>query len=75
MEYTPTSSVTAVPHLEAGRAMAYGLPSIKIDGNDVEVGYSTARTALELAANGGGPSLIESETYWAEFPPGGAGGV
>ena len=63
MEYTPISSVTAVPHPAADRAAAYGLPSINIDGNDVEVVYRTARTALDLARNGGGPSLIECKTY------------
>ena len=63
MEYTPISSVTAVPHPAADRASAYGLPSINIDGNDVEVVYHTARAALDLARSGGGPSLIECKTY------------
>jgi TPP-dependent pyruvate/acetoin dehydrogenase alpha subunit len=63
MEYTPISSVTAVPHPAADRASAYGLPSINIDGNDVDVVYRTACKALELARNGGGPSLIECKTY------------
>jgi TPP-dependent pyruvate/acetoin dehydrogenase alpha subunit len=63
MEYTPISSVTAVPHPAADRASAYGLPSINIDGNDVDVVYHTARAALDLARSGGGPSLIECKTY------------
>ena len=63
MEYTPISSVTAVPHPAADRASAYGLPSINIDGNDVEVVYHTARAVLDLARSGGGPSLIECKTY------------
>ena len=63
MEYTPISSVTAVPHPAADRAAAYGLPSINIDGNDVDVVYNTARKALALARGGGGPSLIECKTY------------
>jgi pyruvate dehydrogenase E1 component alpha subunit len=63
MEYTPISSVTAVPHPAADRAAAYGLPSINIDGNDVDVVYHTARAALERARSGGGPSLIECKTY------------
>ncbi len=63
MEYTPISSVTAVPHPAADRAAAYGLPSINIDGNDVDVVYQTARAALQLARGGGGPSLIECKTY------------
>jgi pyruvate dehydrogenase E1 component alpha subunit len=63
MEYTPINSVTAVPHPAADRAAAYGLPSINIDGNDVEVVYHTARAALDRARGGGGPSLIECKTY------------
>ena len=63
MEYTPINSVTAVPHPAADRASAYGLPSINIDGNDVDVVYDTARAALERARSGGGPSLIECKTY------------
>ena len=34
-----------------------------IDGNDVDVVYETAQRALEQARRGGGPSLIEAETY------------
>lgn len=63
MEYTPIGSVTAVPHPAADRAAAYGLPSILIDGNDVEVVRETATRTLELARSGGGPSLIEAVTY------------
>ena len=63
MEYTPINSVTAVPHPAADRAGAYGLPSINIDGNDVDVVYDTARATLERARSGGGPSLIECKTY------------
>ena len=34
-----------------------------IDGNDVDVVYETAGTALDKARKGGGPSLIEAKTY------------
>jgi TPP-dependent pyruvate/acetoin dehydrogenase alpha subunit len=63
MEYTPIGSVTAVEHPAADRASAYGLESILIDGNDVDVVYRTAVTAIERARAGEGPSLIEAETY------------
>jgi pyruvate dehydrogenase E1 component alpha subunit len=63
MEYTPIGAVTAVEHPAADRAAAYGLPSIVVDGNDVEAVHETARTAIELARGGGGPSLIEAVTY------------
>src|SRR5512136_3389864 len=63
MEYTPISEVTAVEHPAAGRANAYGLESIIIDGNDADVVYRTAAAAYEKARTGGGPSLIECLTY------------
>ncbi len=63
MEYTPIGDVTAVENPAADRASAYGLEPILIDGNDVDVVYATANTALERARNGEGPSLIEALTY------------
>ena len=63
MEYTAIETVTAVAHPAADRASAYGLESILIDGNDADVVYETAVTAIERARAGDGPSLIEAETY------------
>jgi pyruvate dehydrogenase E1 component alpha subunit len=63
MEYTPIRDVTAVEHPAADRAAAYGLPSILVDGNDVEAVHRIARTAIDLARSGDGPSLIEAVTY------------
>jgi pyruvate dehydrogenase E1 component alpha subunit len=63
MEYTSIHDVTAVEHPAADRASAYGLEPVLIDGNDVDVVYRTALRALDLARKGGGPSLIEAETY------------
>jgi TPP-dependent pyruvate/acetoin dehydrogenase alpha subunit len=63
MEYTAIGQVTAVEHPAADRASAYGLESVLIDGNDVDVVYATARRALDVARRGGGPSLIEAKTY------------
>lgn len=63
MEYTSIHEVTAVEHPAADRASAYGLEPILIDGNDVDVVYETAVRALDVARRGGGPSLIEAETY------------
>jgi TPP-dependent pyruvate/acetoin dehydrogenase alpha subunit len=63
MEYTPIRAVTAVEHPAADRASAYGLESIVVDGNDVEAMYRVARTAIDAARAGGGPSLIEALTY------------
>ena len=63
MEYTPIDEVTAVKNPAADRAGAYGLDSIVIDGNDVDVVYEAACAALEKARRGDGPSLIEAHTY------------
>jgi pyruvate dehydrogenase E1 component alpha subunit len=63
MEYTNIHDVTAVEHPAADRATSYGLEPVLIDGNDVDVVYRTAQRALDLARKGGGPSLIEAETY------------
>jgi pyruvate dehydrogenase E1 component alpha subunit len=63
MEYTHIHEVTAVEHPAADRASAYGLEPILIDGNDADVVYATAQRALDQARRGGGPSLIEAETY------------
>jgi pyruvate dehydrogenase E1 component alpha subunit len=63
MEYTAIREVTAVEHPAADRAAAYGLPSIVVDGNDVEAVHRVARTAIDLARSGGGPSLVEAVTY------------
>jgi acetoin:2,6-dichlorophenolindophenol oxidoreductase subunit alpha len=63
MEYTPIGDVTAVKDPAAGRAGAYGLESIVIDGQDADVVYRTAKAAYDKARSGGGPSLIECLTY------------
>jgi pyruvate dehydrogenase E1 component alpha subunit len=63
MEYTPIDVVTAVEHPAAGRASAYGLDEILIDGNDPDAVYLTAVDAVGKARSGGGPTLVEAVTY------------
>ena len=63
MEYTPIDLVAAVSHPAAGRAPAYGLDEIVIDGNDADVVYLTAQEAIAKARRGDGPSLVEAVTY------------
>jgi pyruvate dehydrogenase E1 component alpha subunit len=63
MEYTPISAVTAVARPAADRAAAYGLEHILIDGNDADEVYLTAAEFLGRARSGGGPALIEAQTY------------
>jgi pyruvate dehydrogenase E1 component alpha subunit len=45
------------------RAAAYGIPGETIDGNDVECVYRAMSRAGERARAGGGPTLLELETY------------
>ena len=47
----------------ADKAIAYGMPGIVVDGNDVLAVNEVAREAVELARGGGGPTLIEAMTY------------
>ena len=63
MEYTAIGEVTAVENPAADRASAYDLEPILVDGNDADLMYQTAMAALDKARKGGGPSLIEAQTY------------
>lgn len=47
----------------AQRAIAYGMPGIKVDGNDVLAMYVATKEAVERARKGEGPTLIEGLTY------------
>jgi pyruvate dehydrogenase E1 component alpha subunit len=47
----------------AQKALAYDMPGIQVDGNDVLAVYSAAKEAVDRARSGGGPSLIENVTY------------
>jgi pyruvate dehydrogenase E1 component alpha subunit len=45
------------------RAVAFGMKSIKVDGQDVEAVYKAARRALEHARSGKGPVFLAVNTY------------
>src|SRR5881409_1341641 len=47
----------------AQKALAYGLPGIQVDGNDVLAVYTAASTSLDRAREGNGPTLVECVTY------------
>jgi pyruvate dehydrogenase E1 component alpha subunit len=47
----------------AQKALAYGLPGLQVDGNDVLAVYAACREAVERARGGDGPTLIECVTY------------
>jgi pyruvate dehydrogenase E1 component alpha subunit len=47
----------------AQKGLAYNLPSVQVDGNDVLAVYKTVSKALDDARNGKGPTVIEVVTY------------
>jgi pyruvate dehydrogenase E1 component alpha subunit len=47
----------------AQKAVAYGMPGIQVDGNDVLAVYVATKEAAERARNGDGPTLVECVTY------------
>ncbi len=47
----------------AQKALAYNMPGIQVDGNDILAVYAAAREAVDRARSGGGPTLIECVTY------------
>lgn len=47
----------------ARRAESYGLPGIEVDGQDVLAVHRVAKTAIDRARAGEGPTLIECKTY------------
>ena len=49
----------------AQRGPGYGIPGVRVDGNDFLAVYAVTRWAAERARSGGGPTLIEHVTYRA----------
>lgn len=50
----------------ASRAIGYGMPGLRVDGNDFLAVYAATQWAAERARAGHGPSLIETYTYRGE---------
>jgi 2-oxoisovalerate dehydrogenase E1 component alpha subunit len=61
----PVAKQTAAPSL-AHKGIGYGIPGLLVDGNDPAAVYAAVRQAVESAADGGGPTLIEALTYRIE---------
>ena len=59
---TPAKATMLVKNV-SDRAVAYGIPGLSIDGNDVLKVYEVAQEAIERARRGQGPTLIECKTY------------
>lgn len=58
---TPVSKQVPLRNL-ADRALAYGIPSMVVDGNDVVAVLQTVRQAVAMARDGRGPVLVEAKT-------------
>ncbi len=59
---TPRSKATKAVTL-AQKAVAFGIPGIQVDGNDVLAMYVATKAAVDYARAGKGPVLIEAVTY------------
>ncbi|MBN2580643.1 MAG: hypothetical protein JXB10_16780 [Pirellulales bacterium] len=59
---TPLTMTTRNTHI-ASKAAAYGIPGVRVDGNDVLAVWQAAEKAIGRARAGEGPTLIESLTY------------
>ncbi|MBO0865887.1 MAG: pyruvate dehydrogenase (acetyl-transferring) E1 component subunit alpha [Mycobacterium sp.] len=58
----PVGKQTAGPSI-AHKAIGYGMPGIRVDGNDVLACYAVMSEAAARARAGDGPTLIEAVTY------------
>ncbi|MBA3350570.1 MAG: thiamine pyrophosphate-dependent dehydrogenase E1 component subunit alpha [Actinobacteria bacterium] len=59
---TPFRKQTATETI-AEKAVAYGMPGVRVDGFDPLACYAATHKALERGRNGGGPTLIEAFCY------------
>jgi 2-oxoisovalerate dehydrogenase E1 component alpha subunit len=50
----------------AARGLGYGIPALRVDGNDFLAVFAVTSWAAERARRGGGPTVIEHFTYRAE---------
>jgi len=58
----PLSQQTASPSI-AVKARGYGLPGVRVDGNDLLAVVKATRNAVERARSGKGPTFLELVTY------------
>ncbi len=61
-EFSRIDETTAVIRL-ADRAAAYGMPSARVDGNNVLEVFEAVKQAVDRAVKGDGPTLLECVTY------------
>ncbi len=58
----PLAAQTASSSI-AIKSVAYGMPGIRVDGNDLLAVIAAQREAVDRARAGGGPTLVESVTF------------
>ncbi|GFG65011.1 acetoin:2,6-dichlorophenolindophenol oxidoreductase subunit alpha [Mycobacterium kubicae] len=61
-EMTPTADTMKLEHV-ADRAAGYGMPGVRVDGNDPLAVKAALDEALDRARSGGGPTLLECVTF------------
>jgi pyruvate dehydrogenase E1 component alpha subunit len=59
---TPTRDTMKIEHV-AERAAGYGMPGVRVDGNDPLAVADALAEAIGKARNGDGPTFIECETF------------
>jgi pyruvate dehydrogenase E1 component alpha subunit len=59
---TPRASQTHSTTI-AQKALAYGMPGVQVDGNDILAVYAATREAVARGRAGEGPTFIEAVTY------------
>jgi 2-oxoisovalerate dehydrogenase E1 component alpha subunit len=61
----PLSNQSKAPTM-AHKGVGYGMPGVRVDGNDALAVHAAMTAAVERASSGGGPTLIEAMTYRME---------
>jgi len=61
-EHTAFAKGTSVEQI-ATRAVSYGIPGVRVDGNSPVAVYAAAKDAIERARAGAGPTLLEAVTF------------
>ncbi|MEJ7741860.1 MAG: pyruvate dehydrogenase (acetyl-transferring) E1 component subunit alpha [Nocardioidaceae bacterium] len=57
----PIERQTRIPLYQ--RALGFGFPGMRVDGNDVLAVYAVTKAALQRAREGSGPTFVEAYTY------------
>jgi pyruvate dehydrogenase E1 component alpha subunit len=61
-EMTPTHDTMRIERV-ADRALGYGMPGVRVDGNDPLEVKEALEEAIDRARSGGGPTMIECVTF------------